>query len=173
MERSIHCIRIVGSCVRRVCGLLLLVGVHLLSAQARPAVSTGALVRITHTAACCDSPVVGTLVAIEPDSLRLVSPFRLQSSKPLAVLPRGSVVSIEVGRRLGAHKAVGASIGLLAGGFSGAIIGSQGLTREYRSAGGVLGAAAGALLGALVGTVVGSAIPHYQWTPAQLSPKGS
>jgi hypothetical protein len=156
---------------RRITGLFAFVAAHLLSAQTRPVASPGALVRITHTAACCSNPIVGTLVSIEPDSLRLVDPFRLQASKPRAVLPRTAVVSIDVGRRVGAHKANGAALGLLIGVLAGAVIGSQGTTHEFRSLGAFLGGAGGGVLGLVVGTVVGATMPNYEWTPAQLPPQ--
>jgi len=148
---------------------------HLLSAQTGPVVSPGALVRITHTAACCSSPVIGTLVSLGPDSLRIVDPFRLQASKPRAVLPRNAVVSIDVGRRLGAHKANGAALGLIAGVLAGATIGyvtaCSHCDGDWRPLGAVIGGTGGGLLGAIFGTAIGSTMPHYEWTPAQLPPQ--
>lgn len=154
-----------------VCAILVLSSGQVLLAQSGPVISTGALVRIRHTAPCCDNPVVGTLVSIEPDSLRLVDPFRLQSSKPRAVLSRSAIVSIDVGKRVGAHAANGAAIGLLGGALAGAVIGSAGTTHEYRDLGMVFGGGAGGVLGLIVGTIIGANMPHYVWTAAQLPSK--
>jgi hypothetical protein len=170
MGRYSHSSRRVGLWAGRACGVVALLSTQLLSAQTRPVVSPGALVRITHTATCCGSPVVGTLVSIEPDSLRIVDPFRLQANKPRAVLPRSAVASIDVGRRLGAHKADGAALGLLVGALAGAVVGAKGTTHEFRDIGVVFGGGAGAVLGLIFGTAIGSTMPHYEWTPAQLPP---
>ena len=175
MRQYAHSSRRVGLWAGRACGVLALFSAQLLVAQARPVVSPGALVRITHTAICCGSPVVGTLVSIEPDSLRLVDPFRLQASKPRAVLPRSSVVSIDIGRRLGAQKGEGATVGLLVGALAGGAIGFATACAhcdgDWRPLGALVGGVGGGLLGLIVGTAVGASRPHYEWTPARLPPE--
>jgi hypothetical protein len=151
------------------CAFLVLASGQSLSAQSRPVISTGALVRIEHTSVCCGSPVIGTLVSIETDSLRLVDPSSLQSNKPRAVLARSEILSIDVGTRIGSRAANGAVVGLIGGALAGAAIGVQGTTREFRGLGLVAGGGAGGILGLIVGTIIGSNIPRYEWTTAQLS----
>ncbi|MDB4898228.1 MAG: hypothetical protein JWN53_36 [Gemmatimonadetes bacterium] len=141
-----------------------------LFAQGAPLVMPGALVRIAHTATYCRSPVVGDFVSADADSVTIVSRAR-NDSLPCARLGRTSIVSFDVGRRVGEHKAVGAVSGLLVGATAGSILGwstsCSHCDGDYRAFGAVAGGVAGGLLGVIVGTVVGAFQPHYEWSPVR------
>jgi hypothetical protein len=125
----------------------------------------GALVRVSHDGACCRSPLVGTLVTATADSL-WIRPEGARSSTAPVVIARGSVRELERGELLGAHRMVGAGLGLLAGTVVGGVVGTANACTHCDGMGGLGVAVAtvtGGLIGILTGTVIGSMIPHYVW----------
>jgi hypothetical protein len=127
----------------------------------------GPLVRVSHNAACCVDPLIGTLVASSADSI-WVRPERASASSAPIPLPRRSVRSLERGERVGAHKAVGAGLGFLTGTLVGGVAGHASECdcdmRGFATAGGLV---VGGLVGVLTGTLVGAVIPHYEWDRAE------
>lgn len=134
------------------------------SAQARP------LVRVSHAAACCVDPFIGTLVAETADSV-WVRPERASSSSAPFALSRRSVHTIERGERVGAHKVVGAGLGLVAGALIGGAIGSASdcHCNDMSGMAAPFGALTGGMVGILTGTLIGAVIPHYEWEGRETS----
>jgi hypothetical protein len=125
----------------------------------------GALVRVSLDGACCRSPLTGTLVAATADSLWIRPEGARSATAPIA-LARRSVQEFERGDLVGAHRIVGAGVGLFAGALVGAIVGTSSACTHCDGMGGlavVATAATGGLIGILAGTVIGSQIPHYVW----------
>lgn len=136
-----------------------------LPAQGTP----GALVRVSHDASCCATPLTGTLVAVTADSIQL-RPGGAESSAALITLSRRSVQRFERGERVGAHAGVGAIVGFLAGALTGGAIGTAAECQHCD--GGNFAQPTGLLLGGLVGilsgTLIGSRFPNYGWEQATL-----
>lgn len=127
------------------------------------------LVRVSHNAACCVDPIIGTIVATSADSI-WIRPVRAPGSSAPIPVPRRSVRSLERGERVGAHKLVGAGLGLLTGAvLGGAIGGASACECDLRGLAAPFGAVTGALVGVLTGTLVGAVIPHYEWDRAESS----
>lgn len=141
-----------------------------LVAQSASLAVSGARVRIAHIAPCCQSPLIGDLVAIDGDSLTIAP--RVRGSEATATtIARRSVVSLEVWKRVGAHKALGVVIGSLVGGLTGAVVARNSCSRcdpEFRPFVTTVTTLGGGLLGSIVGTLVGYNIPHEEWTPSPL-----
>ena len=127
------------------------------------------LVRVSHNAACCVDPFIGTLVATSADSI-WIRPERAPSSSLPIPVPRRSVRSLERGERVGAHKLVGAGLGLLTGVVVGGAIGNTFACEcDMHSLGALAGGVTGGLVGVLTGTLIGAVIPHYEWDRAETS----
>ena len=127
----------------------------------------GPLVRVSHAAACCATPITGTLIAATPDSIR-IRPGGVESSAGPITLSRHSVQRFERGERVGGHAVVGAIVGFLTGALAGGAIGYAADCRNCES--GNFAQPAGLLLGGLVGIlsgiVIGSRFPNYVWEQA-------
>ena len=137
-----------------------------LLAQSPPVVSPGALVRVVHTAPCCRSPVIGTLVSIEPNALRIVPELNREAIESPVILARTVVVSVDVGQRI-AHR--GSGTGLLVGLGAGAALGTV-ADGGRPGLGTIGGALLGTVLGLITGTVIASTKPDYEWHHALLPP---
>ena len=125
------------------------------------------LVRVSHNAACCVDPLIGTLVATSADSI-WIRPERASSSSLPIPMARRSVRSLERGERVGGHKLVGAGLGLMTGAFlGGAAGGASAGDSEMRGLAVPAGAVVGGLVGVLTGTLIGAVIPHYEWDRAE------
>ena len=121
------------------------------------------LVRISHNAACCVDPFIGTLVATSADSI-WIRPERASASSAPIPIPRASVRSLVRGERVGAHKLVGAGLGLLTGAVAGGFVGRASACEcDLRSMSIAAGTVAGGLVGILTGTLIGAVNPHYEW----------
>lgn len=134
-----------------------------IQAQSTP----GMLVRVSHDAACCENPLVGTIVGATADSI-LIRPGNARSSAAPIALSRGSVQRFERGERVGAHAGVGAIVGFLAGALAGGAIGTAAECQHCD--GGNFAQPSGLLLGGLVGilsgVLIGSHFPNYTWEQA-------
>jgi hypothetical protein len=141
-------------------------------AQGAPVVAPGSFVRVAHTALCCRSPLTGTLVSVDTDSLR-IWPGRPGSAKTVAIVPRTAITSIEIGQHVGEHKAVGALDGSVIGALTGGLIGYATACAhcdgDWRPFGALVVGGGGAIVGLFVGTAIGATRPHYEWTPARLA----
>ncbi len=129
----------------------------------------GMLVRVSHDAACCESPLVGTVVGVTADSI-LIRPGDARSSAAPIALSRRSVRGFERGERVGAHAGVGAIVGFLAGGLAGGAIGTAAECQHCD--GGNFAQPSGLFLGGLVGILsgilIGSRFPNYAWEQADV-----
>lgn len=114
--------------------------------------------------ACCASPVIGTLVNYDADSLRL----RVSTQPQPLALSRVSIDRIESERQAG-HAGSGALIGLAVGTVTGAIIGYSTACShcdgDWRPLGALFGGAVGAVAGTLAGIIVGVGIRRDIWDP--------
>ena len=134
-----------------------------IQAQSAP----GMLVRVSHDAACCENPLVGTVVGVTADSI-LIRPGNARSAAAPIALSRGSVQRFERGDRVGTHAGVGAIVGFLAGALAGGAIGTAAECQHCD--GGNFAQPTGLLLGGLVGILsgilIGSRFPNYTWEQA-------
>jgi len=126
-------------------------------------ISPESSVRVWHSnSACCASPLIGTFVNYDVDSVRVrVRP----QGEPIA-LSRASIERIENAHRVG-RGGRGALLGLGLGATVGAIIGNSTACRscdgDLRGIDSVIGAAAGAFYGTIAGFIVGLAIRREIW----------
>jgi uncharacterized protein YcfJ len=127
------------------------------------------LVRVSHDAACCTNPFIGTLVASSADTI-WIRPERASSSSAPIPVARRSVRSFERGKRVGAHKLAGAGLGFLSGVIIGGVMGRAQACQHCDGMGdfaAATGAVTGGLVGALTGTLIGAVTPHYEWDRAE------
>jgi hypothetical protein len=125
----------------------------------------GALVRVSHDGASGRSRLTGTLVAASADSLWIRPEGARSAAAPVAIA-RTSVRELERGDLLGAHRLLGAGLGLVSGTLVGTTIGARSGCNHCDGANAVVvigGAVGGGLIGILTGAVIGSQIPHYKW----------
>lgn len=125
----------------------------------------GPLVRVSHDGASGRSPLTGTLVAASADSLWVRPDGARGTAAPVAIA-QASVREFERGDLLGAHRLVGAGLGLVGGVLTGTTIGARSGCGHCDGANAVaviMGAVGGGLIGILTGTVIGSRVPHYRW----------
>jgi Zn-dependent protease len=135
----------------------------------------GALVRVSHDGASGRSQLTGTLVATSADSLWIRPEGARSAAAPVAIA-RGSVREFERGDLLGAHRMVGAGLGLFAGTLIGGAIGASTACKQCDGMGELAvlgGAVSGGLIGVLTGTVIGSLIPHYEWQRGDVPQRAS
>jgi hypothetical protein len=137
-----------------------------------PLAVPGAFVRVTHSAVCCSSPLIGDLVSVDVDSLTIAPKMRSVSTAS-ATLAKTSIVSLDVRRRVGSHKGVGALVGLLVGTVGGAVAGYSTACShcdgDYRPVGALFGGVGGLFLGMIAGAIVGYTQPRYEWTPGRVA----
>ena len=130
----------------------------------------GTVVRVSHDAACCETPLTGTLLDATADSIRIRPGGTKNSAAPIT-LSRRSVQRFERGERVGAYAGVGAMAGFLVGSLAGRAIGTASMCHQCDGLGGVAqaeGFVLGGLVGILTGVIIGSHIPHYAWEQADL-----
>lgn len=141
---------------------------------ARAQVTPGTVVRLSHDDPCCESPLIGTIVGMTIDSIRIVRGTDARSAAPIS-LARRSVNRTERGDLVGAHRSVGALLGLVGGSVAGWAYGTATMCHQCDGMGGfsqVGGLIAGGLVGILAGTVVGSHFPYYEWRDVSTSSVG-
>jgi hypothetical protein len=137
-----------------------------IASQQSPAVKAGDRVRVI-APSVSGSPFVGTLVALEADSLVVhdtVNTWRLSLA---------SVEQVDLSRGRKSHALLGAGIGLLVGAGVGALAGSSceqvmydtGITQGECIA---IGAAAFGAAGALLGAVTGALVRTERWAQVPL-----
>lgn len=125
-------------------------------------VSPETRIRVAHNSPCCASPVIGTLVSFDADSIRV----RVPSHEQTVALSRASITWMESAHSAG-RSGRGALIGLGLGTVAGAIVGysttCSHCTEDWRGFGLVTGAGAGAIMGTIAGLFVGLGIRRDIW----------
>jgi phage tail tape-measure protein len=163
---------------RPVLVVVALVFVHVLrlAGQGRFVLAPGDRVRVTMAARA--NRLVGTVVAVDRDSLRI----REAGQDAMLSVPESSVKEVEVRRWHQTFAYAGAEGGAVAGAFAGAALGATVGPDEcsgaswwfcVRSANRpihiVVGAVLGASIGSVLGAAIGSALHSSRWEPAPLN----
>jgi len=150
------------------CGIVLLViGTATAGAQGAPRITAGLRVRITHTDAAEPSPIIGTVLRSDADSLVL----RVAVNERSVAVAYPQLSGLALSRGMKSRTAKGAGIGLLLGAVGGAILGSTSNPDGgcCMSGGGVmspltaLGAGVFGVVGLVVGSVIGAHHPIERW----------
>lgn len=128
------------------------------------------LVRVSHDAACCESPLTGTLLDATPDSIHL-RPDGPKSSGGVIALSRRSVQRFERRERVGANTLAGTLVGLFFGPLAGYALGTATMCHHCDGNGGLqqlAGLVVGGIVGPIVGATIGASIPHYEWKQGEV-----
>jgi hypothetical protein len=129
------------------------------------ALNAGVRVRVWHhSSACCVSPVIGTLVNYDVDSLRL----RVPAQPQLLVFARASIDSLQSARRAtrtGRGALIGLGIGAVSGGIFGFSTTCSHCDGDWRGFGMLVGGGAGAILGVFSGAMIGTFFRRDVWDP--------
>ena len=145
-----------------------------LAGQNHSGIAPGDRVRVTRHGT--GSPLVGTVLALEGDSLRL----KLGGQAAVISIPESAITTVEVRRWHDSYAGSGAATGSLVGAVFGATFGSRIPTRcsgflpdlcsdTHRFALAVVGGVVGVSVGAVVGAVIGSAVHKNTWERVSLN----
>ena len=150
------------------CGIVLLVtGTAAAGAQGAPRITAGLRVRITHTDAAEPSPIIGTVLQRDADSLVL----RVAGSERRVAVAYPQLSGLALSRGMKSRTAKGAGIGFLVGAAVGGILGATASSDGGCCMGGggpnmILAAVGSGVLGIgglVVGSVIGAHHPIERW----------